>query len=283
MNHLYISKEKLNNYPLFSKEYSVEAKIRILNDQELLKIFHEVTKEKLETLERILKYNKILNQINEFLFFKDYIIDEKTHEILGIIIDKSYEKNLFEYAKKAKFNDLIKVLKKIGQTLEHLKELKKAEPNLKGFAIGDLQERNILIEEETHQIKIIDLDSCTFSTPTVYHSKNLVGLKNTLFPSNLSFKYQLNNYKLINCNFNTDIYCYLMIILKLLFNYDITTSKINIQSYSYHIENLLNQGLPKPIYDSLMALFKPINNLNPYQYLEDIPYKFERKKGHNPF
>ncbi len=283
MNHLYISKEKLNNYPLFSQEYSVEAKIRILNEKELLKIFYVVTKEKLETLENIVKYNKILNQINEFLFFKDYIIDEKTHEILGIIIDKSYEKNLFDYAKKANFNDLIKVLKNIGETLEVLKKLKKTEKALTNFAIGDLQERNILVEEKTHQIKIIDLDSCTFYTPTLYHSKNLISLKNTLLPSNLSFKYQLNEYKLINCNFNTDIYCYLMIILKLLFNYDITTSKINIQSYFYHIENLLNQGLPKPIYESLMALFKPINNLNPYQYLEDIPYTFERKKGQNPF
>ena len=46
---------------------------------------------------------------------------------------------------------------------------------------------------------------------------------------------------------------------------------------------LKEAGLPQPIYDAFYSLFQNQNNLNPYQYLEDIPYTFERKKGHNPF
>ena len=72
-------------------------------------------------------------------------------------------------------------------------------------------------------------------------------------------------------------------ILKHLFNYDIATKPIDIKSYYNYLEALKEAGLPQPIYDAFYSLFQNQNNLNPYQYLEDIPYKFERKKGQNPF
>ncbi len=282
MKFIYLSEDQIDQYELFTKDYSVEAEIRKYNENELLKIYYNFNFYKQKTLESVELRKKELNLIEEFLIFKAYILDPTSNKLLGILINKGYNKTLNDYSKIASFSDLIAILKKIGTTLNHLKVLREQEGILKNFAIGDLQERNILVEEKTKNIQFIDLDSCTIDQNISYYAKNLLSLKSHL-PKNLGFKYSIDGFKIIKCNFNTDIYCYLAMILKHLFNYDIATKPIDIKSYYNYLEALKEAGLPQPIYDAFYSLFQNQNNLNPYQYLEDIPYTFERKKGQNPF
>ena len=90
----------------------------------------------------------------------------------------------------------------------------------------------------------------------------------------LGKKYPLAIYSFIP-NHNTDLYCYMVMILKILFSVDIT--KQNFNEFYQTLYALKSEGLPKPLYESFLTLFGPQENQNPYLFLEDIPYPFEKR------
>lgn len=268
--------DEINKYPLLTHNKSMEADIHIYNESELLKIFHFYSENKITTLQDLEEMENELKLVQELLLFKKYISNRK--EIIGILIDKGYEIDLQKFLNETlSFQDLIFVFKNIGCVLEQLDYLRKKEHILTNFFIGDIHEKNILVNKDTKQIQFIDLDSSKTKNNRAYLTKYLNFPKTFSYvKNNLSFKYPWDVYNFSN-NQNTDLYCYMVILLKALFKIDIHL--MNLDTFYKQMLDLKEQGLPEPLFQAFFHLYSPVDNINPYQYLDYIPESFERKRN----
>lgn len=248
MKGIHLTQKEIEKYPLFYHGKSNEAEIREYNSQELLKIFHFYNQNKIDTLKCIDQKRKDLERLPEFLLFKKYI-----------------------YGK----NDLILVLQNIGKILETLNHLRTKENILTDFFIGDLQESNILVDSITKKVQIIDLDSCKIGNNRAFLTKYLNFLKTyTHVRQNLGKKYPWDKYNFSN-NQNTDLYCYSVIILKVLFSIDISILDLN--TFYKMMYKLKQENLPEPLFQIFLNLYNNVDNDNPFRYLENIPHSFEKE------
>ena len=160
-------------------------------------------------------------------------------------------------------------LKKIGLILEELNRIRNTTP-LKKIYIGDLHESNIIVNPITKALTIIDLDSCRIGSEYSYASKYLT-------PFSL-IKHQKEKYRrnqiigngpgYIIPDANTDIYCYIIIIL----NY-ITGNLFDHFKFEdfYDYLNILDTiGINKELLSIMEKILTKENNTNPYEYLETI-------------
>ena len=275
MKGIHLTQEEIEKYPLFYHGKSNEAEIREYNSQELLKIFHFYNQNKIDTLKCIDQKRKDLERLPEFLLFKKYIYG-KNDLITGILIEKGYPTNLRTYKiNGASFNDLILVLQNIGKILETLNHLRTKENILTDFFIGDLQESNILVDSITKKVQIIDLNSCKIGNNRAFLTKYLNFLKTyTHVRQNLGKKYPWDKYNFSN-NQNTDLYCYSVIILKVLFSIDISILDLN--TFYKMMYKLKQENLPEPLFQIFLNLYNNVDNDNPFRYLENIPHSFEKE------
>jgi len=192
-------------------------------------------------------------------------------------MDKGYSNTLDQFINLSttSFNDKIIVLKNIGKVLEHLHYLRTEENLLKNFFISDLHEGNILVDHNTKKIQIIDFDSCKIGNNKAFLSKYLQFLKTYSYVTKiLKYKYPKETHYFIG-NENTDLYCYLIIIMKSLL--DINIHLMDVTEFYQTISFLESQDFPKEICFCLRNIYFPCDNVNPYKYLDYIPESFERK------
>lgn len=271
---VYFSEHQLRDLPLFCKNKSNESKIFLLNDHELLKLFHFMSDNKLLTLQLMENRMQELHIIKEFVLFQKYAFVK--NKLQGILMPKGYDRTLYTFSNhpNTSYQDKIIVLKQIGMVLEQLKNLREKENLLTDFFIGDIHENNILVNPNTLQIQFVDLDSCKIGNNRAFLTKYLQFLKTYSYVrTNLGHKYPCDIYN-FGINENTDLYCYIVILFNVLFSVDI--SLLDVTTYNHIVEQLYSYGLPSPLYESFIRLYQPEENTNPYLYLEDIPKTFER-------
>lgn len=274
MERIYLKEEDLRKYDLFCKNGTNEARIYDYNDKELIKYFHSIGDNKIDTLEEIDRQRCDLALVKELLIYKGLVYNHT--KLKGILLDKGYGQTLSIYGsdENNSWNDKIIVLQNVGKVLEQLKWLR-MEGKLTDFFIGDLQERNILVDKNTKKVQFIDLDSCKIGSNRAFLTKHLEFLKTYSYvKNNLSLKYPYEKYNFSN-NFNTDLYCYMVVILKILFNTDITW--LNLNDFYQKMASLKNKGLPEPLYEIFINLYSPKDNVNPYKLLDSMPDGLERK------
>lgn len=177
----------------------------------------------------------------------------------------------------------IAYLKQIGEILEKMR-LVREYTEISEFFINDLHESNFIVDKEG-TVKAIDIDSCKINGNQAFNSKYL---------SSKSFineicKYQKNNcqepskYKtytkekyaynqgLFIPDENTDIYCYIMIILNYLYGEDI--SKFSLQEFYEYLEYLKTIGISLELISYFEKIASNSQNENPYELLDNlIPY-----------
>lgn len=274
MERLYTNEKQLEKLPLYYQNKTSEATILDFSKTEILKHFHWINENKVYTLEEINHQEEDLRLVKELLIFKKIVLVNS--QVKGILIDKGYNANLADFKmEKVSFNDLIMVLQNIGRVLHTLHCCREQEGILKTFFIGDLHEGNILVDRKTKNIQICDIDSCKIGSNQPFPTKYLNFYnKYNYVRKNLKNKYPIQNDRFIP-NGNSDLYCYIKIILDILFNFDI--EYLNILNYHKVIYNLKEQGLPDALYQIFINLYHPIDNKNPYKYLDSIPSSFERK------
>ncbi len=88
MQKLEIKEKKLLQLPYFYHEKTNEAVILEYNDQELVKIYNYIDKNKIFTLELIDQYREVLEQIEELLLFQKVVYVNNTE--IGILLPKGY-------------------------------------------------------------------------------------------------------------------------------------------------------------------------------------------------
>ena len=176
----------------------------------------------------------------------------------------------------------IKYLRQIGMILEKMK-LRRDYTSINDFYIKDLHESNFILDKDDN-VKVIDIDSCKINGNGIFNSKYL---------SSKSFirevyKYQKNNECTNNNDYsyhkystditgafvpdeNTDLYCYIIVILNFLYGSNI--QNFTLQEFYDYLEYLQKIGINQELLSYFEKITTCSDNVNPYELLDSlIPY-----------
>ena len=169
------------------------------------------------------------------------------------------------------YEEKIHYLKSIGRILEQMQNLRKY-TNLNNFYLGDIHEDNFLVERDKQEIYIVDLDSCKIagnkSFPGRYlTNSSLIKYNNTKYQT-LSQTDDLADYKIDE---NTDIYCYIIIILNYL--YDGRVDRLSLDKFYDFINYLEDIKVNIELIECFNKIVVGGNNINPCNYLDTLTPK----------
>ncbi len=159
-------------------------------------------------------------------------------------------------------------LKKIGEILNQLKYIRKTTP-LKDFYINDLHDSNFIANTQNGELYVIDLDSCKIGANFVYPSRYLT--RHALL-NNAKGKYNIINTESLLGNIiadeNTDIYCYIIMILNYLYGGNINNFSLD-EFYNY-LNYLEYIGIDKELIEIFSRIIINKDNENPMNLLDSI-------------
>lgn len=163
-------------------------------------------------------------------------------------------------------------LKKIGELLEQLKHIREYTP-LRDIFINDLQESNFIVNPNNRSIKTVDLDSCKISTNSPFPSRYMTD--STLISRSVYDKYVRNTTPKVNegfyiANAESDMYCYMIIILNYLFGTNMST--MNEEQFYNYLNYLDSIGIDKRLIDCFETILRYDPNANPVHYLDSLTY-----------
>ena len=169
------------------------------------------------------------------------------------------------------YEEKIHYLKSIGRILEQMQNIRKY-TNLNNFYLGDIHEDNFLVERDKQEIYIVDLDSCKIagnkSFPGRYlTNSSLIKYNNTKYQT-LSQADDLADYKIDE---NTDIYCYIIMILNYL--YDGRVDRLSLDKFYDFINYLEDIKVNIELIECFNKIVVGGNNINPCNYLDTLTPK----------
>ena len=169
------------------------------------------------------------------------------------------------------YEEKIHYLKSIGRILEQMQNIRKY-TNLNNFYLGDIHEDNFLVERDKQEIYIVDLDSCKLagnkSFPGRYlTNSSLIKYNNTKYQT-LSQTDDLADYKIDE---NTDIYCYIIMILNYL--YDGRVDRLSLDKFYDFINYLEDIKVNIELIECFNKIVVGGNNINPCNYLDTLTPK----------
>lgn len=169
------------------------------------------------------------------------------------------------------YEEKIHYLKSIGRILEQMQNIRKY-TNLNNFYLGDIHEDNFLVERDKQEIYIVDLDSCKIagnkSFPGRYlTNSSLIKYNNTKYQT-LSQTDDLADYKIDE---NTDIYCYIIMILNYL--YDGRVDRLSLDKFYDFINYLEDIKVNIELVECFNKIVVGGNNINPCNYLDTLTPK----------
>lgn len=169
------------------------------------------------------------------------------------------------------YEEKIHYLKSIGRILEQMQNIRKY-TNLNNFYLGDIHEDNFLVERDKQEVYIVDLDSCKIagnkSFPGRYlTNSSLIKHNNTKYQT-LSQTDDLADYKIDE---NTDIYCYIIMILNYL--YDGRVDRLSLDKFYDFINYLEDIKVNIELIECFNKIVVGGNNINPCNYLDTLTPK----------
>lgn len=169
------------------------------------------------------------------------------------------------------YEEKINYLKSIGNILEQMKNIRKY-TELKDFYIGDIHEDNFLVDTEKQEIFVADLDSCKIADNKSFPGRYLTTASllryNEIKYSLLDEPDRIADYKVTE---ETDIYCYIIMILNYL--YDGRVDRLSIEEFYRFINYLDNIEVNKELIESFEKIVVGAPNVNPVNYLDTLSLK----------
>lgn len=282
MERLYFNSEQLDKFSLMSVSgFNNEARIYRYEDY-VLKYFNiEIDRYNKEML--LLEFDKnrqdiVLNLpeivMPEFLFyFKNIFRGYLMQFIEGRTLKSVLRDDSVSFDKKRE------CLVKLGEFLEKLDNVRKNNSKLSTLYLNDLHANNVMVTPEGG-IRILETDSMRFNNVgnfsayylEVPYGSELLDLKNKYDIHYDSFLLSEGiEYEEMRANRESDMYCYIMMILEFICGEDIhEKSYVN---YKNNINSLLKKGLPVELFEIFMNIYSEQENVNPYKLL----YKLENR------
>ena len=280
MEVIRLSQEQFNNLKpislpkeVFNSESDV-YELDHLGEKKVLKtIFtpnEELYKNKLYTINKLNEHKDILPRS---FCIPDYLttIDG---EIFGFTTPHYPGINLATILKNTKLpiEEHLYYLKLIGNLLNELKNIRQ-NSELKDIYINDLHESNFIVNPFKKEIGVVDLDSCKIGNNYSFVARYLSPFS---IIAEVDKKYIKKNGitsgpGYIKADENTDIYCYIMLILNYFTNGFI--SRFSLQRFNDYLNFLNELKINKELLDIIELIIKQEPNLNPVDYLDTLSEK----------
>ena len=164
--------------------------------------------------------------------------------------------------------DKINYLKQIGEILDKMDKVRKR-GEISTFYLGDVHESNFIINKNTNRVNVVDMDSSKINFSCDNSSKYLY-LCDSIYEVD-KYKYR-EHFGVSVCMIdkNTDIFCYIMIILNYIFGIDMCS--LDIKDYNICMEYLRDMGVSNNLVDILYRVYTNDDNINPYMLLDEFTY-----------
>lgn len=230
--------------------------------------------------------NKV-NTINYLLDNKDIInIDELVlpidifylnRDTGDIVIKEKFINNInFRYVLTSSlysFSEKIECFKQIGLILDKMKNIRN-NTSIKDFYLCDLYTDNFILNTNTNRINVIDMDSCKINGNNNCSSYYL--FDNNVIDSVKKYKKkELSWFTEYEINENTDILCYIIMLISFISGCDI--NKVDIKEFYNYMDYLVNVGLSNKLVSILSKIYSNDDNINPYLLLDELN-KYDSKK-----
>lgn len=273
---------KLKKYKLEKNISHVESELFVIQPNKnrnheslMLKKFYNTEGEyfgnKLLTINSLINNKGIINIDRLIIPSMIAIIDKK---VAGYVMPYIQNDNLYTILSSSAVpsDEKIDYLKQIGSILEQTHHI----PSLQNkFFLTDIHEANFILEKETKKVFVTDLDSCKIANNQPSHSKYLA-LNDNL--KDFQFKYPVDETGTHIPSVDTEIYCYICMILNTISKINIT--KLSIDEYYTYLQYLSDIGYPKELIECFSNLYIDRSNISPLPYLDLIPRPLGRAAYH---
>lgn len=273
--------QNLPSYELPSSIYNTEATLYTFRTKDkwvtvdkILKKFYikngPVFGNKLETINALIDNHDNIN-IPELILPESIAI--VNHEVVGYIMPLVKSNNLYTMLSSYQVSsvDKISYLKQVGHILEKMESLRK-HTGTSDFYLNDLHEHNFVVDD-FNQVRAVDLDSCKINHNEVFPSRYLS--EKSL--ASQTIKQGNHKYELTDCtrchgyikpDNETDIYCYIIMILNYLYGSNICNISIN-ELYSF-LDYLETIDIDYKLITALESIITKHPNINPYNLLDTL-------------
>ncbi len=160
-------------------------------------------------------------------------------------------------------------LKKIGELLHQLEQIRKYTP-FNDFYLNDIHESNFIVNPYKKTITAVDLDSSKVCSKANFASRYLTPLA---LLNNVKDKYKIiedNSSSLgyVEADSNTDLYCYIIMILNYLYGENI--NNLNLEDFYNYLTYLEKIGINKELIEIFKNIVSNKDNENPYDLLDTL-------------
>lgn len=270
--------ESLEKYKLPNSVFNTEAEIYVLPVKNKWECTNKILK-RLYVTNGPLFGNKLqtinsLIDLKEEINMKEIVFPEKiaviNQQIVGYTMELINSVNLGVVLNSTSISKerKMKYLYQIGEILEQMEKVRKY-TNVTDFYLNDLHENNFVVDLLTDKIKVVDIDSCKINGNYTFASKYLT--EKSLISLIRKYDHEPNQI----CggsfipNYNTEIYCYVMIILNTLYGGGV--HRISIQEFYNYLDYLELIGMDKKLIHTIEKVLTNGQNENPYKLLNSIP------------
>ena len=283
--------ESLEPYELPANIFNTEAKMYTLPIKNRWQTVNKLLKRlyitngpifgnKLQTINSLIDSRSQID-IPEIVFPEKLAIVDNT--VVGYIMELVDSVNLetalnsFDISPERK----IKYLHQIGELLEKMKLVRTyAETDIytnntvKDFYLNDMHENNFIIDNATDSIRVVAIDSCKINGNYTFGSKYLT--EKAIIGSIRKYKHEENTVcgGYFEPSEDTEIYCYIMVILNTLYGGDI--HKLSIPEFYNYLEYLYTIGVDLELLTKFEKILSSYHNENPYENLESLEHVFGR-------
>lgn len=223
----------------------------------------------------MLNSNEVFRSLDEFVVPKYLVSIDDT--IQGFAL--SEKKNITNLgiilgSQNVPLNQKFILLEKVGFLLNKVYNLQK---NSISFSFGDLHPYNFLVDQ-FQNLFVVDLDSSYFGTGMPLASYYLSTNKHI---STITSKYYFNQDGLSFPDYNSDLFCYNMIILNTIAGQNMNV--LSLENYYEYICYLDSLGFPDELLQAFQKNYTASNNVNPVSFLNQIPVERVYEAGYKVF
>lgn len=220
-----------------------------------------------EVISKVLFLNRYKNLMPSNFVIPEFLVllDNKD---LYMAIDYINGNNLGDVLKDKNINICDKkiYLFYIGNTLEEMRYMRE-NPLLSDFCLGDLHEDNFIVSNK--KLYTIDLDDAKIDSISPIASYLQVG---SLFSYLHTDKYIIEDYNpyfvKYKVDYNTDMYCYIMVILNFLYGDNV--NNMNINDFYCYLDYLYKIGIDSSLLECFNSISSSDDNINPMNYIDSL-------------
>lgn len=220
-----------------------------------------------EVISKVLFLNRYKNLMPSNFIIPEFLVllDNKD---LYMAIDYINGNNLGDVLKDKNINirDKKIYLSYIGNTLEEMRHMRE-NPLLSDFCLGDLHEDNFIVSNK--KLYTIDLDDAKIDSISPIASYLQVG---SLFSYLHTDKYIIEDYNpyfvKYKVDYNTDMYCYIMVILNFLYGDNV--NNMNINDFYCYLDYLYKIGIDSSLLECFNSIYSDCDNINPMNYIDSL-------------